>query len=450
MLAVFGRLTEKLKVLLFKQNTCSVRARVLVVKERIILHSDLNNFYASVECLHQPEIRNKPVAVCGDPAARHGIVLAKNYLAKAFGIKTGDVIWQARQKCPGLVIIPPNFPLYLRFGRLARSIYESYTDQIEPFGLDEAWLDISSSNQMCGEGAQIADQIRERIRTELGITASVGVSYNKIFAKLGSDIRKPDATTVISRDNFRQIVWPLPADDLLYVGRATKQKLARCGISTIGDIANADPVFLKSLLGKWGEVLWSFANGKDNSPVTRMAEENPIKSVGNSITTPRDLECNEDAELIFYVLSESVSARMREYGFKCRTLQIYIRDKNLFSFSMQGKFPAPTNISSDLAEKAMALFQTNYSWSNPIRSIGVRGCDLIAAESYLQLSLFGDEQKQLKQEKIEETVDIIRHRFGHFAIQRAALLKDYDLTAINPKEDHIIHPIAFFKEGRLP
>ena len=321
------------------------------VRERVILHSDLNNFYASVECLHRPEIRTKPVAVCGDPAARHGIVLAKNYLAKATGIQTGEVIWQARQKCPGLIVLPPNYPLYLRFGRLAREIYAGYTDQVEPFGLDEAWLDVEGSGHIFGDGTRIADEIRERIKSEMGITASVGVSYNKIFAKLGSDLKKPDATTVITRDNFKQVVWPLPASDLLYVGRATQRKLARYGISTIGDIAGTDQEFLHSRLGKCGEVLWSFANGDDNSPVVRMGEESLIKSVGNSITTPRDLETDEDVQMIFYVLSESVAARLREHGFKCRTAHIHIRDKNLFSFGVQGKFTQPTNLSADLAER---------------------------------------------------------------------------------------------------
>lgn len=418
--------------------------------DRVILHSDLNNFYASVECLHRPEIRNKPVAVCGDPEARHGIVLAKNYPAKATGIKTGEAIWQARQKCPGLVVVPPNYPLYLRFARLARGIYAGYTDQIEPFGLDEAWLDVTGSRQICGDGTEIADEIRERIKFEMGVTASVGVSYNKIFAKLGSDMKKPDATTVITRNNFKQLVWPLPAGDLLYVGRATQRKLARRGISSIGDIAHSQPEYLKAFLGKWGEVLWSFANGNDHSSVTRMAEEALIKSVGNSITTPRDLENDTDVEMVFYVLSESVAARMREHGFKCRTAQIHIRDNSLFSLEMQGKFLKPTNISAELAEKAMALFRGHYDWTRPIRSLGVRGCDLVAADTDEQLSLFADEERRIKQEKIEATVDMLRGRFGHFAIQRAVLLKDADLGAINPKEDHIIHPVGFFKEGILP
>ena len=417
--------------------------------ERVILHSDLNNFYASVECLYRPEIRNKPVAVCGDPSARHGIVLAKNYPAKATGIKTGEAIWQAKQKCPGLIVVMPNFPLYLRFARLARGIYADYTDQIEPFGLDEAWLDVAGSCQIHGNGIQIADEIRERIKNEMGVTASVGVSYNKIFAKLGSDMKKPDATTVITRDNFKETVWSLPAEDLLYVGRATKRKLFRYGINTIGDIANTSPQFLRSNLGKWGEVLWSFANGQDNSPVTRMGEEGLIKSVGNSITTPRDLQNNDDVQMIFYVLSESVAARMREHGFKCRTVQIHVRDNTLFSFEAQGKFSKPTNVSAAVAEKAMQLFLAKYAWEKPVRSIGVRGCDLVAADSQEQLSLFEDQEKRMKEEKLEETVDILRCRFGHFSIQRAVLLKDIDLGIINPKEEHIIHPVAFFKGGKV-
>jgi DNA polymerase-4 len=420
------------------------------MKKRVILHSDLNNFYASVECLHRPEIREKPVAVCGDPLLRHGIVLAKNYPAKAAGIQTGEAIWQAQQKCPGLVVLPPNFGLYLRFARLAREIYTTYTDQVEPFGLDEAWLDVTGSCQVFGDGREIADRIRTRIKEELGVTASVGVSYNKIFAKLGSDMKKPDATTVITSENFRSMIWPLPAGDLLYVGRATKRKLASRGIVLIGDIAAAQPDWLRSLLGKWGEVLWAFANGLDNSPVIRMGEEAQIKSVGNSITTPRDLETDKDVEMTFYVLSESVAERMRQHGFKCRTAQIYVRDKNLCSLGAQGKFLRPTQLSSELAEKAMSLFRAHYAWENPVRSLGVKGTDLVAADSYEQLFLFENEARRLKQEKIEATVDELRNRFGHFSIQRALLLQDEKLGAINPKEDHVIHPVAFFKEGRLP
>lgn len=418
------------------------------MNQTVILHSDLNNFYASVECLYRPELRDKPMAVGGEPEKRHGIILAKNYLAKSFGIKTGEAIWQARQKCPDLIVVPPNFALYLRFSKLVRNIYYNYTDQVEPFGLDEAWLDVSGSN-IFGDGVSIADKIRERIKSELGVTASVGVSFNKVFAKLGSDMKKPDATTVITRDNYKSKIWHLPASDLLYVGPATSRKLTRYGINTIGDLALANLDLLHNMLGKWGGVLWAFANGYDKSPVMPMGEESIIKSVGNSTTTPRDLQNDEDVEKILMILCESIAARLREQGFKCRTVQIHIRDNNLYSFTFQGKLSQPTNLATELLAKAIGLFKANYLWLQPIRSLGVRGCDLIVNHPDRQLSLFNDEEKRLKEEKLEATVDDLRYRFGHAAIQRAVLLNS-DLGSINPKDDHIIHPVAFFKEGKLP
>ncbi len=411
---------------------------------RVILHADLNNFYASVECLHRPELRDKPVAVCGDPTLRHGIVLAKNYPAKSLGIKTGEVIWQARKKCPDLIVVPPDYSLYLRFARLAREIYLNYTDQIEPFGIDEAWLDVTGSIGLYGDGPQIADQIRDRIKFELGITASIGVSYNKIFAKLGSDMKKPDATTVITPDNFRQLVWPLPASDLLYVGRATKAKLSRYMIRTIGDIASTSRYFLHFLLGKWGDILWSFANGEDCSPVAPFGDEGIIKSIGNSTTTPRDLSDNDDVKLVIYVLAESVAARMREHGFKCRTVQIYVRDCDLAVFERQGKVERATNLSSDIALKAMELFTANYRWQKPLRSIGVRGTDFVTEGEAVQVSLFIDEEERKRREDLEKTVDILRRRFGHFSIQRGLMMGDRKLTNLNPKDEHVIHPVGFF------
>jgi len=411
---------------------------------RVILHADLNNFYASVECLHRPELRDKPVAVCGDPTLRHGIVLAKNYPAKSLGIKTGEVIWQARKKCPDLIVVPPDYSLYLRFARLAREIYLNYTDQIEPFGIDEAWLDVTGSVGLYGDGPQIADQIRDRIKFELGITASIGVSYNKIFAKLGSDMKKPDATTVITPDNFRQLVWPLPASDLLYVGRATKAKLSRYMIRTIGDIASTSRYFLHFLLGKWGDILWSFANGEDCSPVAPFGDEGIIKSVGNSTTTPRDLSDNDDVKLVIYVLAESVAARMREHGFKCRTVQIHVRDCDLAVFERQGKVERATNLSSDIALKAMELFTASYRWQKPLRSIGVRGTDFVTEGEAVQVSLFIDEEERKRREDLEKTVDILRRRFGHFSIQRGLMMGDRKLTNLNPKDEHVIHPVGFF------
>ena len=275
---------------------------------RTILHVDLNSFYASVECLYHPELRNLPVAVTGDVEARHGIILAKNQLAKQFNVKTGEAIWQAKQKCPKLICLPADYRKYLRFSRLAKTICADYTDRIESFGIDENWLDIGGSAQLFGTGPEIADTIRRRFREELGITASVGVSYNKIFAKLGSDMKKPDATTVITADNFREKVWPLPVEDLLYVGRATQRKLNSRMIKTIGDLANADLRTLKILLGVWGEVLHQYANGMDNSPVRLSGEESIVKSIGNSTTTLRDLVNEDDAKMIFLCVGGKCSS----------------------------------------------------------------------------------------------------------------------------------------------
>lgn len=409
---------------------------------RTILHVDLNNFYASVECLYHSELRNKPVIVCGDAEARHGIVLAKNYPAKALGIKTGEAIWQAKQKCPNLVAVSADFKKYLRFSRLARAIYADYTDQIESFGIDECWLDVTGSVNLFGNGIAIADTIRKRIREELGITASVGVSWNKIFAKLGSDMKKPDATTVITEENYKQVVWPLPVGELLYVGRSTRRKLEGRAIFTIGDLAGSNAQNLRLLLGVWGETLWCFANGLDSAPVTLAGEESLIKSVGNSTTTPRDLVNNQDIKLIIYVLAESVAARLRKHGLKCKTVAISVRNTELFTFERQGKIAAPTFVSSDIAKKAMDLFAANYYWDKPIRSLGVRGCDLVTAGSNVQLDMFDN---QINRDVLEKVIDGIRQRFGHYSVQRCAMLLDQQLTGFNPKDDHVIHPISFFR-----
>lgn len=407
---------------------------------RTILHIDLNNFYASVACLYQPELRDKPVAVCGNVEARHGIILAKNYPAKKLGIKTGEAIWEAKQKCPELILVPPDFKKYLRFSRMARKIYSDYTDQIESFGIDEAWIDVTGSKQF-GSGETIANEIRRRFRDELGLTGSVGVSFNKIFAKLGSDMKKPDATTVISRGNFKDKVWPLPVEDLLYVGRSTKRKLYGRAIYTIGDLANRDVESLQLLLGVWGTTLWSFANGLDIAPVRHQGEETIIKSVGNSTTTHRDLVDLQDVKLIIYVLSESVAARLRAQNLKCSTIAIHVRSKDLTSFDRQRKLDKATYISSDIARAAIQIFNDHYRWNQPIRSIGVRGADLVSAHGHVQLDLFAGDNLNL--EMLEKAVDGLRRRFGHYSIQRCAMLLDDKLTGFSPKDDHVIHPVSY-------
>lgn len=411
--------------------------------ERVILHSDLNNFYASVECLYNPQLRGKPVAVIGDPEARHGIVLAKTYEAKAYGVATGNPLWMAKQMCPDIIFVEPHYDLYIKYSNIAREIYNEYTNQVEPYGIDECWLDVTGSTHLFGDGKNIADKIRKQIKSELGVTVSVGVSYNKIFAKLGSDMKKPDATTVITSEHFKEIVWPLSVNDLLYVGRATHNKLKRCGIYTIGDLARADQKLLRYILGKNGIMLWMFANGLDTSPVSNIGAKSLIKSISNSTTTPRDLITDEDVKITLYVLCESVSSRMREYGFVCKTVQIGIRDNTLYSYERQGNLSYPNRTSKALFEKAFELYKKNHTSGKPIRSLTVRACNLSLQDNE-QLSFLPDIAAIQKQEEIENTMDNIRKQFGHFSIQRGILLSDRYLSNINPKEDHIIHPESFF------
>lgn len=413
---------------------------------RSVLHIDMNACYASIECLYDPSIRNLPVAVGGDVEARHGIILAKNQIAKRFGVKTGEALWQAKQKCPELHIVPPHFDRYLRFSRMAREIYADYTDLVEPFGLDEVWCDVTGTQKLRERGMEaLANEIRERVKFELGITVSVGASWNKIFAKLGSDYKKPDAVTVFTPENYRDKVWPLPASDLLGVGRATERKLASRGIRTIGDIAAAPPSMLRGFLGKWGLILHDFAAGYDSSPVARAGDEAVIKSIGNSTTTPRDLCCDEDAGIVYWMLCESVAERMRESGFLCRGVQLHIRDNELASFERQLKLDSPTCLASTLHEAAMRLLRENWDWHKPLRSIGVRATDLLPASIPVQCSIFEDSERQEKRERLERSVDDLRRRFGHYCVGRAVCVSDPTLRNISPKDDHVIHPVGYFK-----
>lgn len=375
-------------------------------KDRAILHSDCNGFYASVECLHHPEIRNKPVAVSGDAENRHGIILAKNEIAKKYNIKTGEAIWQAKQKCPDLITVPPHFDLYKRFSKMARRIYSEYTDKIEPFGLDEAWLDVTDNKNM--NGKEIALEINRRIKQELGITVSIGVSFNKIFAKFGSDYKKPDAITEITRENYRDIVWNCPAKDLLYVGRATGRKLESIGIYTIGDIATADVTLLRSYLGKWGDLIYGFANGYDSSTVAHMNENSEVKSIGNSTTTPKDMVTFNDVKQVIFVLCDSVCRRMREQGFMAKTVCITIRDNELMSFNRQHTMEIHTNLTKDITNTAIELFKKSYKMEKPLRSIGVSVTDFIHDDQPHQMSLLRDEKRLIQNEQLDKTLDRLK------------------------------------------
>lgn len=420
---------------------------------RIILHSDMNCFYANVECLHHPELRDKPVVVGGHEEDRHGIVLAKNQVAKGYGVQTGEVLWQARQKCPGLVVIPPDYHLYLKFSRLARSIYYDYTDRVEPFGPDEAWLDITGSVHLWGgDPLMVADEISERVKAELGVTVSVGVSWNKIFAKFGSDYKKPDAITVISPDNYQDLVWNAPVDELLYVGRATKRKLARAGIFSIGDLASTEPGRLKARLGKMGLVLHSFACGQDVTPVkvldpVRSAVDYDIKSIGNGLTAPYDLVDEADTKLLVYLLAESVAQRLRENRVRAQTVSVAVRHAiDLGGCIHQAPLPLATNITSELASSAWRLLceREQIAPGNPIRVLCVRAGNLQGVEAPVQADLFGNQERRERMERLDACVDGLRHRFGNQIVRRASELGNPRMSHLDIKRDNIVHPVGFF------
>lgn len=411
---------------------------------RTILHSDCNGFFASVECLYNPQYRDKPVVVCGDKDKRHGIILAKNEVAKKFNIKTGEPIWQAQQKCPELITASAHYDRYIRFSKLCREIYSDYTDNIEPFGLDEAWLDVTGSALVHGSGKDIAEEIRHRIKTELGITVSIGVSFNKIFAKLGSDYKKPDAVTVITMDNYKHLVWKLKASDLLYVGRATERKLKQLGVFTIGDLATFPLELLRKNFGKWADILHNFSNGIDHSPVMKSDEVSAVKSVGNSTTTVRDLVSFEDVKIIFMVLCDSVCRRIREQGFRAKTVCISIRDTDLLTTTRQCKLERATNLTKDVLSACLELFKNNYTFNKNIRSLGVCVSDFELDSTSQQPSLFTNEADIMRLEQLDHALDVIKDRFGNFSVKPARLMIDGVLSDFNPKEEHTVHPVGYF------
>ncbi len=397
--------------------------------ERVILHCDLNCFFASVELLSHPELRQVPMAVCGDPASRHGIILAKNEPAKAMGVKTAETIWQARRKCPDLTLLPPHHDRYREYSRLVNAIYGQYTDLVEPFGIDESWLDITGSMHLFGgSGAAVADRIRDRVRSELGLTLSVGVSFNKVFAKLGSDYRKPDATTVISPENWRRIVWPLPLGNLLFAGPAAQRALGQYGIRTVGQLAAADQALLERLLGKLGRQLWTYANGQDRSPVRPQHQLEPVKSVGNSITFQQDLTTRQQLRQGLGLLCDSVSVRLRQQDLYCTGVQISLKDPDFHTVSRQKRLTHGTHLMCELLDAAMELLDQAWRPGSPVRLLGVTALEL-TDQAGGQQDLFavstGAERLE-RREKLERTVDAIRSKYGGDAISygRHALLTE--------------------------
>jgi len=389
--------------------------------DRKILHVDQNCFFASVEMKNHPELKNVPMAVGGDQEQRHGIILAKNQLAGACGIKTAEAIWQARQKCPALVIVPGHYDQYTYYSRKAFEMYCQYTNRVESFGLDECWLDVTD---ICGSASltSLADEIRSRIKNELGLTCSVGASFNKVFSKLGSDYKKPDATTLITRDNFKDIVWPLPVGALLYAGRSTQQRLARINIHTIGQLAATSIEYIRSYLGRNGEGLWIYANGLDESPVSMCSDQRVIKSVGNSTTTARDMVCENDIWKTVMTLSDQVASRLRRYKLVCSTIQIHVRDTDLHIFERQQHLPVPTDLTDEIARVAIELFRRSYSWDKPVRSIGVRAVQVTPVDARRQISLFDENFQTDEKTAVAAVIDNLRLRFGKESILRGIQL----------------------------
>ncbi len=393
--------------------------------ERTILHIDLNNFFASVECKYAPELASGYMAVIGNVEDRHGIILAKNQKAKEKGVKTGMLLRDAEKLCPGIVFVEANHDRYAYWSMRAKALYRQYSERVESFGIDEAWVDVTGVKTANG-GKDIADEIRERVKDELGLTVSVGVSFNKVFAKLGSDMKKPDGTTVISRENYKSLVWGLPVGDLLFVGHSTLDKLKRIGIESVGDLARSKLEYVSKYLGKIGENLWFYANGEDKSPVLDSRDDGDIKSVGNSVTCYRDLTSEEDVAVMLSSLCESVSERLMRYDIgRAKSISVGIRDSKLNWYAKQEKLNRPSVLSDDFFTSAMKLFNEMFDWSDSIRSLSVTVFDFADGE---QLDINVSDVGYMKRLNLMKTVGKIRDKYGAGSVRRGLSFKDRKLT----------------------
>ncbi|MBQ1744831.1 MAG: DNA polymerase IV [Clostridiales bacterium] len=403
--------------------------------KRIIFHIDQNCYFASVEMISRPELRNVPMAVAGDAKVRHGIILAKNEPAKKYGIKTAEAIWQAQAKCPDLVLVDAHHEKYEFYSKKLREMYSEYTDKVEPFGLDECWLDMTGIVSDYDEAEEVALEIRNRVKEEFKLTCSVGISFNKVFAKLGSDYKKPDATTVFTDRNWQEKIWPLPVSDLLFVGKHTADKLAKINVKTIGDLAKTDVEFINRYLGKNGVGLWEYANGLDDSPVAESGYKRIPKSVGNSTTTAEDMTSDRQIERTLHMLSESVASRLRRHGLKGTVVQITVRDRDLGIYEKQGILYRATDDAKDIYQAARDLFKNSYDWNKGVRSIGVRCTKLVRSDSGEQLSLFAEAQKSERDERLNKAIDDINRRYGTGVIRSAA---EAESASKENKADNIV------------
>lgn len=396
--------------------------------DRAILHCDMNNFYASVECMLDPSIKDKPVAVCGSQKDRHGIVLAKNYHAKNYGVKTGDTIWQAQNKCKDIVIVDtPHFDEYAKYSKLARNLYREYTDLVEPMGLDECWLDVTASTKLFGPPEKIANELREKVKSKFNLTISVGVSFNKTFAKLGSDMKKPDATTIITRDNFKTVVWPLPVSDLFGVGRRTNEKLKQQFIYTIGDLANTKKERLKNLFGKNGIYLYEAANGLENDEVQKYDELDEVKSISHGITTVKDLENDDEVWEVMLELAQEIGYKLRSKELRANGVYVSIRDDKLFWEQYQKRLRSSEQSAINIAKYAFKLFKERYDWERNIRTVTIGVTNLSSEDKPEQLSVFDCIENKSKIEKAEKVMEELNLRYGEEVVKNATLMKNDNL-----------------------
>ena len=400
-------------------------------RERVILHSDLNNFFASVEIALNPALKGKPLIVCGDPKERHGVVLAKNEEAKKFGIKTAETVYSALKKCPDVQMVGSHFHEYKKYSQLVKEIYARYTDCIEECSIDECALDMTASTFLFGSGYEIAQQIREEVKRELGLTVSIGVSFNKIFAKLASELKKPDAVTEITRENYKTKVWGLPVGELLFVGKSTQETLRKIGVITIGDLANADEVLVVKLLGKRGRQLRVYARGEDEEPVKAHKDKEDLKSIGNSMTLPKDIWDREEIKRWFYALAESVTARLRaaDVG-RANTVHIVVRDTQMKDITCQTKIP-PTAHCGDIAKAAYALYCQHFSPGMRVRMLGITlsGFDYDIQQLSLDDALDGKDYQ--REERMESAVEKIRKKYGYATLQRGVVMEDEKLNGLD-------------------
>lgn len=398
------------------------------MKERVIFHCDANSFYASVEEAHNPDLKGKPVAVSGNPKTRTGIILTKNETAKKFGVLTGEAIWQAKSKCPNLICVPPHHKLYEEYSQQLRQIYEKYTDRVESFGIDECWLDVTETLKFFGDKQTLADQIRAEVKESLNITISVGVSFGKLFAKLGSDLKKPDATTIITRENYKQIIYPLPVNSIIGIGKRLKERFDKLGVVQLGDITLLPDSILKKKFGIIGLDLKQKLCGNDQDQVKKFDDHTPAKSVGNGTTTITDIYSRAEILSVVSALCDEISTRLRRSNFNAQGLSVTLKTADFKYFNQTLHLDFCTNSLCDLITFSMKILDSFWQYNLPVRAIRICAYNLSSAQT-IQLNMFSNTQKK---DSLNAGLDKVRQKYGYYSIMPASTLKNshIDLTRV--------------------